>query len=345
MSILRQAALAAAVSAAFAFAPPAIAAGDEFVHLAGMQAPAPAADEAPSAEIEKLLAQPADLWDRLRQGFALPAMETKRVAEYEAWYAARPELLRAILGRARLYLHYIAEEVERRGMPAELALLPVVESGFNPRALSVAQASGLWQFIPGTGARYRLAQTAQYDARRDVVASTDAALDYLQSLYQLQGDWQLALASYNWGEQAVSRAVALSRARGRGGDFASLVLPEETRNYVPRLMAIRNIVADPAKYGIDLGDLPNEPYFASVTTGVDMDVRTAARLAEMPVDEFLALNPAYNRPQIPGALRAALLVPVDRAEFLRVNLERYKEEKSRGTRSRVRAADKAKLRG
>ena len=344
MSILRHAALAAAVSAAFAFAPAAIAAGDRFVNLAGMQAASPAADEAPSAEIEKLLAQPSDLWDRLRQGFALPAMETKRVAEFEAWYAARPELLRAILGRARLYLHYIAEEVDRRGMPAELALLPVVESGFNPRALSVAQASGLWQFIPGTGARYKLAQTAQYDARRDVVASTDAALDYLQSLYRLQGDWQLALASYNWGEQAVQRAVELSRARGRAGDFGSLALPEETRNYVPRLMAIRNIVADPARYGIDLGELPNEPYFASVANELDLDVRTAARLAEMPVDEFLALNPAYNRPRIPGTVRAALLVPVDRAEFLRVNLERYREEQLRDARSRARANGKGKLR-
>jgi len=345
MNTFRQTALAVTVSAAFAFAPGAVAGGEGFVHLAGIQAPTPAADEAPSASIDKLLAQPADLWERLRQRFALPAMDTKRVAEYEAWYAARPELLRAILGRARLYLHYIVEEVERRGLPGELALLPVVESGFNPRALSSAQASGLWQFIPDTGARYKLAQTARYDARRDVVASTDAALDYLQSLYRMQGDWQLALASYNWGEQAVARAVDLSRARGRGGDFGSLVLPEETRNYVPRLMAIRNIVADPAKYGVDLGELPNEPYFASVPNELDMDLRTAARLAEMPIEEFLALNPAYNRPQIPGALRASLLVPVDRAEFLRVNLERYREEQVRDARSRVRATGKAKLRG
>ena len=344
MTTFRKAALAAAISAAFAWPSASMAAGEGFVNLSGLPAPvveAAAQDGDPA--LARLLDRPSDLWERLRMGFAMPPLEQKRVAEFEGWYASRPELLRSILGRAKLYLHYVVEEVERRKMPAELALLPVVESGFNPRALSSAQAAGLWQFIPGTGARYKLAQTVHYDGRRDVVASTGAALGYLQDLYEMHKDWQLALASYNWGEHAVARAVGLNRSRGGAGDFTSLTLPGETRDYVPRLMAIRNIIAEPAKYGLNLGDLPNEPYFASVPNDLDMDVRTAARFAEMPVEAFLALNPAYNRPVITGALRASLLVPVERAEFLRANLERYREEQE-SARLKVRNNRKAKLR-
>jgi len=274
--------------------------------------------------IEKLLTRPADLWERLRQGFAMPDLDDRQVAVQEAWYAARPEMLRGILARARRYLYYIVEEVERRGLPTELALLPAVESGFNPMALSPAQASGLWQFIPGTGTRYKLAQTAQFDARRDVPASTGAALDYLQWLYALYHDWHLALAAYNWGEQAVTRAM-----ERRGGGFASLALPEETRNYVPRLLALRNIVLEPEKFGIDLGDLPDEAYFATVPLDVDLDLRLASRLADVPYEDLLALNPGYNRPLAAGAVRTALVVPVERAEFLRLSLERYREERSR----------------
>jgi membrane-bound lytic murein transglycosylase D len=300
-----------------------------FVNVAGQRpvvlaaAPEGAGDPA----IEKLLTRPADLWERLRQGFAMPDLDRRLVAVHEAWYAARPELLRGILGRARRYLHYIVEEVERRGLPAELALLPAVESGFNPMALSPAQASGLWQFIPDTGTRYKLAQTAHFDARRDVLASTGAALDYLQSLYALHHDWHLALASYNWGEQSVLRAV--ERRRERGGGFERLALPEETRNYVPRLMALRNIVLEPEKFGLDLGDLPDEPYFTSVALDLDLDLRLASRLADVPYEDLLALNPGYNRPLAAGAVRAALVVPAERAEFLRLSLERYREERAR----------------
>ena len=294
-------------------------------------------ESAGDPRIEKLLTRPADLWERLRQGFAMPDLDSKLVAVHEAYYAARPELLRGILARARRYLHYIVEEVNRRGLPMEIALLPAVESGFNPMALSPAQASGLWQFIPGTGTRYKLAQTAHFDARRDVLASTGAALDYLESLYKLHRDWHLALASYNWGENSVLRAVERRDARGvRGGGFTGLSMPEETRNYVPRLMALRNIVLEPEKFGLDLGDLPDEPYFARVALELDLDLRLASRLADVPYEDLLALNPGYNRPLAAGAVRSELVVPAEQADFLRQSLERYREERvqerSRGQR-------------
>jgi membrane-bound lytic murein transglycosylase D len=308
----------------------AAAAQPAFVNVAGeparalVAAPVSPADQA----IEKLLTQPADLWERLREGFAIPDLEGRLVAQHEAWYAARPELLRAIFGRGKRYLHYIMEEVDRRGLPAELALLPGVESGFNPMALSPAQASGLWQFIPGTGTRYNLVQTEGFDARRDVRASTGAALQYLQELHVLFRDWHLALASYNWGEHAVKRAVEQSRARGRSGEFGTLALPEETRQYVPRLLALRNIVAAPERFGLDLGELADEPYFTTVPLDLDLDLKVAARLAELPYEDLLALNPGYNRPLAPGAVRVALVVPVESADALRVNLERYRGERA-----------------
>jgi len=299
-----------------------------FVNVAGSPAAVLAAipEAAGDPQIEKLLTQPADLWERLRQGFAIPDLDGPSIAAQEAWWTARPELLRGILGRARRYLHYIVEEVERRGLPTELALLPAVESGFNPMALSPAQASGLWQFIPGTGARYGLEQTPHFDARRDVSASTGAALDYLKSLYAMHHDWHLALASYNWGEQNVLRAVARRGARGSG--FENLSLPEETRNYVPRLLALRNIVLEPGKFGIDLGDLPDEPYFTTVALDVDLDLRLASRLAGVPYEDLLALNPGYNRPLAAGAVHTNLVVPAEQAEYLRQSLERYREERA-----------------
>ena len=326
-----------AAAAAALFGAPAFADETAFVNVAGQRPVvlAAAAESAGDPAIEKLLIRPSDLWERLRQGFAMPELDSRLVAVHEAWYAARPELLQGILGRARRYLHYIVEEVERRGLPTELALLPAVESGFNPMALSSAQASGLWQFIPGTGARYQLEQTAHFDARRDVLASTGAALDYLQSLYALHHDWHLALASYNWGEQSVLRAVERRDARGtRSGGFEDLVLPDETRNYVPRLMALRNIVLDPQKFGLDLGELPDEPYFTSVALDLKLDLRLASRLADVPYEDLLALNPGYNRPLAAGAVRAVLVVPAERAEFLRASLERYREERSAPRRKR-----------
>ena len=299
-----------------------------FVNRAGVapRVQAGPADLPGNPEIERLLTRPADLWERLRQGFSIPDVAPGLIAQHEASYAARPELLRAIFGRGKRYLHYIVEEVEKRGLPTELALLPAVESGFNPRALSSANASGLWQFIPGTGTRFRLAQTARFDARRDVRASTGAALDYLHELYQLHADWPLALASYNWGENAVQRAVAQSRARGADGSFDTLSLPEETRNYVPRLLALRNIVADPERFGLDLGNLPDEPFFTTVTLDFDLDLHLAARLADLDYEDLVALNPGYSRQQATGVAGSALVVPVEHADTLREGLAKHRAQ-------------------
>jgi len=267
--------------------------------------------------------QPDDLWERIRAGFSMPNLEGPIVQDRTAWYAARPEYLKRTLERSRRYLYHIVEELEKRGMPTELALLPMVESSFNPMAYSRAHASGLWQFIPGTGKRYDLAQNWWYDGRRDIVASTSAALDYLKDIYEMNGDWHLALASYNWGENAVAKAMERNRAAGLPIDYSSLRMPEETRYYVPKLQALKNIVANPAPFGFVLDPIPNQPYFATVTRERDMDIRLAAKLAEMPVDEFLALNPAFNRPIIPAAVNARIVLPADKVELFHANLQKY----------------------
>jgi len=314
---------------------------DRFVHFHGA---APVAAEFKSAaaragvnpQIDKLLDQPADLWERIRLGFGMPDLDSKIVAQQEAWYAARPDLVRAIFQRSRRYMHFIVEEVERQGLPTELALLPFVESGFNPLALSSAQAAGLWQFIPETGAKYRLEQTDFYDARHDVVASTTAALEYLQFLYKFNGnDWHRALASYNWGELAVARAVERNRVRGLGNEYAALTLPEETRNYVPKLQAIKNIVRNPAAFGISLDELPNEPQFAVVKTSHELDLRRAAALAEMHPEEFLSLNPAFHRAQSPVVPRVGLAIPLTKVDTFKANLERYIESLAQRVRKAV----------
>jgi len=267
--------------------------------------------------------QPDDLWERIRAGFSMPNLEGPIVQERTAWYAARPDSLKRTFERSRRYLYHIVEELEKRGMPTELALLPMVESSFNPMAYSRAHASGLWQFIPGTGKRYDLAQNWWYDGRRDIVASTSAALDYLKDIYEMNGDWHLALASYNWGENAVAKAMERNRAAGLPIDYSSLRMPEETRYYVPKLQALKNIIANPAPFGIVLDRIPNQPYFATVSRERDMDIRLAAKLAEMPVDEFLALNPAFNRPIIPASVNARIVLPADKVDLFHANLEKY----------------------
>ncbi len=241
---------------------------------------------------------PDDLWDRIRRGFAVQDLDSALVREKTAYYAARPDYLQRVFDRSRLYLYHIVEEIEKRGLPTELALLPMVESAFNPMAYSRAHASGLWQFIPGTGKRYELTQNWWYDGRRDIVDSTAAALEYLAKLYDMHGDWQLALASYNWGENAVTRAIAKNKASNLPTDYAHLHMPAETRQYIPKLQALKNIIRDPKPFGIDLGPLPNQPYFATWDDVRDIDVQLAAKLAEMPVEEFVALNPGFSRPLI-----------------------------------------------
>jgi len=284
---------------------------------------------APSSGIAKVdrTEKPADLWERIRQGFSMPDLDGQIVSQQTAWYAARPDYLRRTLDRSRRYMHHIVEEIERRNMPMEIALLPMVESSFNPMAYSRAHASGLWQFIPGTGKRYELAQNWWYDARRDIVASTSAALDYLQDIYEMHGDWHLALASYNWGENAVARAVEKNKAAGQPTDFFSLTMPAETRNYVPKLQALKNIVASPSAFGLTLDPIPNQPYFVTVTKTRDIDVTLAAKLAEMPLEEFIALNPGFNRPLIPVSVNPRIVLPADKVTVFHANLQNLDESK------------------
>lgn len=274
-----------------------------------------------------LTVPPGDLWQRIRRGYGMPDLHDPLVAEHQSWYLNRPEMLRRIFERGRRYLYHIVEELEKRGMPSELALLPMVESAFNPRAVSSARAMGLWQFIPSTGKTYNLDQDWWADERRDIIASTDAALTYLQKIYDMHGDWHLALASYNWGEGAVGRAIAKNAAKGLPTDYASLKMPAETRNYVPKLQALKNIIAQPELFGIYLPPIPNRPYFESVPKPARIDVALAAQLAGISVEEFVALNPAYHRPVIDGNHAGEeLLLPVEKIGTFVTNLERYEAE-------------------
>lgn len=265
---------------------------------------------------------PRDIWDRIRRGYAIPNLNTELVTHWTNYYASHPKSVLRMSERASRYLYHIVSELEERGLPTELALLPFVESAYNPEAYSKAHASGLWQFIPSTGKYYDLQQDSWQDQRRDPIASTDAALRYLNYLYEFQGDWYLALASYNWGEGAVRRAIERNAAKGLGGDYLSLKMPRETQNYVPKLQAIKNIITNPERYGITLPEVHNEPYFVTVQRNDDIEVEVAARLAEMSIEEFKFLNPSYQRAVIP-ADRAQLLLPKDRVDIFNANIAAY----------------------
>jgi membrane-bound lytic murein transglycosylase D len=267
-----------------------------------------------------------NLWERIRAGFAFPELDTPLVADKERFYLRKPENLQRMFARGGPYLHYIVEEIEKRGMPTELALLPFVESAMNPVALSPAKAAGLWQFIPSTGRTFNLSQDWWVDNRRDVVESTQAALDYLQKIYAMQGnDWFLALASYNWGEGAVARAMQKNRARGRGTDYLSLDMPSETRHYVPKLIALKNILMQAPGNGLVLPMLPNKPYFVTIEKTRPIDLKLAAQFAGMSVDEFVALNPAHNRPVIAASRNNEIKLPADRIDAFLEAVERHGE--------------------
>jgi membrane-bound lytic murein transglycosylase D len=265
----------------------------------------------------------SDLWQRIRRGFAMGQMSSPLVQNHEQWYSARPDYIRRFVDRGSRYMYHIVEEVERRGMPMEIVLLPIIESAFNPQANSSAQAAGMWQFIPSTGTQYGLKQDWHTDNRRDVLLSTDAALDYLQKLYKMFNSWELALAAYNCGEGCVGRAVSANARKGLPTDYMSLSLPAETRAYVPKLMAVKNIVLSPASYGVELNSVENRPYFAKVSAPARMDVKLAARLAEMEVEDFNALNPAFTKP-VANSGKGYFLVPTDKASVFKDNLDLYK---------------------
>lgn len=265
-----------------------------------------------------------DLWVRVRQGFQLQPLEHELVAQHERYYSARPQYVQRMTERANRYLFHVVEEIERRKMPSELALLPFIESAFNPQALSSASASGIWQFMPATGRDFSLRQNIFRDERRDVLASTRAALDYLQRLHRMFGDWHLALAAYNWGEGNVQRAIKRNLAQGLPVDYLSINMPAETRHYVPKLQAIRNIVASPGDFNLTLAPIKNHPYFVSVPIQRDIDVALAARLASMSLDEFRALNPSQNKPVILAAGTPQLLLPFDNAQLFVQNVAQHR---------------------
>lgn len=264
-----------------------------------------------------------DVWQRIRYGFGVneEASLNPLVAVHESWFAARPENVRRLAERSRPFLYHIVEELDRRAMPMEIALLPMIESAFNPAALSSSAASGIWQFIPATGRHYGLRQDTWYDGRRDFTAATNAALDYLGKLFLDFGDWQLALAAYNCGEGCVGRAIQRNVRDGLPTDYASLTLPNETRHYVPKLLALKSLIREPEPYGIAIEQLPDQPYFNQVTVHANMDLHSAARLADMSSDEFAALNAAFLRNLIRSDTPVNLLLPVGKADLFQRNLE------------------------
>jgi membrane-bound lytic murein transglycosylase D len=261
-----------------------------------------------------------DLLARVRAGFQLPDPNRAPIDTQLNFYARNPDYVERVFGRAELYLYHIVSEVERRGMPLELALLPVIESAFEPYAYSSSRASGLWQFIPGTGQRFGMPQNWWYDGRRDVLESTRAALDYLQFLHdEFDGDWLLAVAGYNCGENCVARAVRANLAAGRPTDFWSLKLPTETRAYVPKLLAMKRLIARPEGYGLAISGIPNEPYFVRVDVDGQIDLKLAAELAGISSEELFELNAAYHRWATPPNGPHHLLLPLDSADLFREN--------------------------
>jgi membrane-bound lytic murein transglycosylase D len=263
-----------------------------------------------------------DLFDRMRAGFAFDEVQEPAIDQQLAWFEHNPDYLERVFQRAQRYLYHVVTEVEARGMPLEFALLPVVESAYEPFAYSVSNAAGLWQFIPATGVRFGLKQDWWYDGRRDVLESTRAALDYLQALHdQFDGDWLLAIAAYNVGELAVQRAIDYNRALGRPTDFWHLNLPAETRAYVPKLLAMKRLMAEPERYGLDFAPIPNEPYFAVIDTGSQLQLTVAAQLAGTSYDELVALNPGYNRWATDPGGPHRMLVPIDDADAFEAALK------------------------
>ena len=300
--------------------------------VATTSGPVRGAGEMPAVTVSELqgsrvqsVEAPADLWDRVRRGFAMPDLEGELVQRHEQWYSTRPDYIERMVDRSRLYIFHIVEELELRGMPTELALLPYIESAFNPQAVSSAKAAGMWQFMPATGRDFQLRQTIFRDDRRNVLDSTRAALDYLQKLHDMFGDWHLALAAYNWGQGNVRRAIERNQAAGLGTGYNDLNMPAETRNYVPKLQAVKNIIASPQQFGSVLPLIENHPFFDTVDITNDIDVETAARLADVRLEDFRALNPSFNKPVILAAGTPRILLPWDNAKVFQRNLEARSE--------------------
>ena len=266
-----------------------------------------------------------DLWQRVRDGFDIPdPQDNPLIIKHVNQLASNPVYVNRLLDRSSYYLFYIEEEVEARDMPSELALLPFVESAFNPKAVSPAKAAGMWQFMPATGKDYKLTQNAFRDERRDIIQSTRAALDYLQRLYGMFGDWSLALAAYNWGEGSVSRAIKRNQMAGLPTDYYSLQMPNETRNYVPKLLAYKRIIESPKSYGFTLPRVEDHPYFLAVSTPSDIDVELLIQLADISPEQFISLNPSFTKPVILKAANPQILLPFGKAEIFQDNIKKYR---------------------
>ena len=269
------------------------------------------------------LAAPADLWERIRRGFAMTDLDSDLVRDQERWYATRPDYIQRMTERSSRYLFHIVEEIERRNMPMELALLPFIESAFNPQAVSSARAAGMWQFMPATGQSFDLKQNAFRDDRRDVLASTRAALDYLQQLHGRFGDWHLALAAYNWGQGNVNRAITNNKRQGLPTGYLDINMPLETRTYVPKLQAVKNIMARPQAYSATLPLIGNHPFFDTVTLERDIDVAVIARMAEVSEADFRALNPSLKQPVVMASGTPNILLPWDNAVIFQNKLQAH----------------------
>lgn len=266
------------------------------------------------------------LWASLRKDFRIGEVNPELVRLHENKFSAGKAYFDRTINRSKPYMHHIATEVKKRNMPAEIALLPFIESAYVTKARSHVGASGLWQFMPATGRHYGLERTALYDGRHDVYAATNAALNYLEYLHRMFGDWSLALAAYNWGEGNVSRAVNRARAQGLEPTYENLRMPQETRNYVPKLLAVRNIVSNPQSFGMNVSDISNQPYFKAVSVDQPMDQGAITRMAGISESEFLALNPAFNAPVFVPKHNRKLLLPVSAVSAFEKNVRNAKPE-------------------
>ncbi|MEJ2592782.1 MAG: LysM peptidoglycan-binding domain-containing protein [Candidatus Thiodiazotropha sp.] len=301
---------------------------DGRVQITAMQQSAILEQLQTAVEAAVAAAEPPDLITRMVSEFELPTSQDQRVLQELNWYGSHPNYIDRIQERAEPYLHFILEEIDKRDMPAEIALLPAVESAFQPFAYSPGRAAGMWQFIPSTGRLYGLKQNWWYDGRRDVVASTRAALDYLQRLSrQFDGDWELALAAYNSGAGTVRAAIRRNLKKGKPTDFWSLDLPDETSAYVPRLLAIAEIFRHPDTYDIELMSFPDEPYFTSVDVGSQLDLAMAADMADLSIQDLYLLNSGFNRWATDPDGPYSLNLPIDKAEIFRDRLEALPPEK------------------
>lgn len=285
---------------------------------------------------------PKNIWSRLRRGFALPhEVERVRVAAELRWFKTHPGYVDRVAERASRHLYFILEELEARAMPTEIALLPIVESAYDPFAYSHGRAMGLWQFIPSTARLYKLQMDWWYDGRRDIVASTRAALSYLENLHRrFDGDWMLALAAYNSGEGNIRKAIRRNQLRGRPTDFWSLDLLAETNAYVPRLLAVSALIAEPSKYGITLRAIPDKPYWVQVEVGSQLDLGEGARMAEIETAELYRLNPAFNQWATHPRSPQTLLIPAEQEQTFRKNLSELPIHKRLGwERHKIKAGD------